>query len=165
MIRDVGIEQKNSYDESTVLIRKAGTERVKGGYRRIVFTNGCFDILHPGHLAVLQHCREVAGPWGAVVVGLNTDDSVRRLKGEGRPIMDERARGLLLVTLKYVDHVVTFEEDTPLELIKSLKPDVVVKGGDYAADDVVGKGISLISIVDTDPDWSTSNIIQRIKLL
>jgi rfaE bifunctional protein nucleotidyltransferase chain/domain len=128
-----------------------------------VFTNGCFDVLHPGHLQVLNKARSLAGPRGAVVVGLNSDESVRRLKGPDRPVFDEHSRAILLVSLKMVDHVVVFEEDTPLELIRILRPDIIVKGGDYTPNNVVGSDISLVVVGDYDPRWSTSQILKKVK--
>lgn len=103
--------------------------------RKIVFTNGCFDILHAGHVSYLQRARELGD---VLVVGLNSDSSVRRLKGETRPLVPEADRAVILAALSCVDHVVIFPQDTPLELISLLKPDILVKGNDYAAEDVVG---------------------------
>jgi D-beta-D-heptose 7-phosphate kinase/D-beta-D-heptose 1-phosphate adenosyltransferase len=103
--------------------------------KTISFTNGCFDILHPGHIASLSQAAKEAD---FLVVGLNSDASARRLKGEGRPVMDEQSRALMLASLLMVDAVVIFEEDTPLELIEMVKPDVLVKGGDYTIDEIVG---------------------------
>jgi len=101
----------------------------------VVFTNGCFDLIHPGHI----HTLTLAKSFGdKLIVGLNSDASVKRLKGENRPVKDEQSRGLLLASLSMVDVVVLFEEDTPLELIKSVRPAVLVKGGDYKAEEIVG---------------------------
>lgn len=102
---------------------------------KIIFTNGCFDLIHYGHL---QYLAEASRLGDKLVIGLNSDQSVARLKGRHRPIKDEKNRGALLASLLFVDLVVKFEEDTPLELIKSLLPDVLVKGGDYVIDDIVG---------------------------
>ena len=102
---------------------------------RVGFTNGCFDILHPGHVKVLTAAR---GACDRLIVGLNSDASVRRLKGEGRPVQDERARAEVLAALEAVDLVVIFEEDTPIDLITRIKPSVLVKGGDYTREQVVG---------------------------
>src|SRR3979411_284942 len=104
---------------------------------RIGFTNGCFDILHPGHVKVLTAAR---GACDRLIVGLNSDASAKRLKGEGRPVQDERARAEVLAALEAVDLVVIFEEDTPIKLITQIKPSVLVKGGDYTRDQVVGHG-------------------------
>lgn len=155
--------EHSSYEESCRLIRETGEARIVGGYQRIIFTNGCFDILHPGHLQTIGHARSLAGPFGAVVVGINDDDSCRRLKGDDRPVMDHLARGLLLLSLRDVDHVVTFEEDTPLKLIEALRPDTIVKGGDYDSLNVIGKNISTVAIAKFDSRWSTSAIVRRIK--
>lgn len=132
---------------------------------RVVFTNGCFDLIHPGHLQYLHAARALGD---RLVVGLNNDASVRRLKGADRPIMDERARALLLASLYYVDAVVLFAEDTPLKLIQALRPDVLVKGGDYTEDQVVGApevrgwggSVELIPFV---AGYSSSAIIAKIK--
>ena len=105
---------------------------------RVGFTNGCFDILHPGHVKVLTAAR---GACDRLIVGLNSDASVKRLKGEGRPVQDERARAEVLAALEAVDLVVIFEEDTPIELITQIKPSVLVKGGDYTREQVVGHEI------------------------
>jgi len=103
--------------------------------KRIVFTNGCFDLLHPGHIDYLQKSRTLGD---VLIIGLNDDDSVRRLKGPTRPINPLPDRTIMLTALKPVDMVVAFPEDTPLELIKSLMPDVLVKGGDYEPDSIAG---------------------------
>jgi len=107
---------------------------------RIAFTNGCFDLLHPGHVALLDEARRSAD---RLIVGLNADESIRRLKGEGRPIQSELARASVLAALKFVDALVIFSEDTPLELIRALEPDVLVKGADYRLDQVVGADLVL----------------------
>jgi rfaE bifunctional protein nucleotidyltransferase chain/domain len=106
--------------------------------RKIVFTNGCFDILHRGHIDYLQKASHLGD---ILVIGLNTDASVRRLKGDSRPIQDEMARALVLASIQMVDAVVFFGADTPLELIRQVMPQVLVKGGDYHADDIVGAGL------------------------
>jgi D-glycero-beta-D-manno-heptose 1-phosphate adenylyltransferase len=102
---------------------------------KIAFTNGCFDILHRGHIASLSAASREGD---VLIVGVNSDSSTKRLKGEGRPVNDEQSRALLLASLVMVDAVVIFEEDTPLELIKTVLPDVLVKGGDYTVDQIVG---------------------------
>ena len=103
---------------------------------RVAFTNGVFDLLHPGHVDLLLAARATAD---ALVVGINSDDSVRRLKGAGRPVRSETDRAYLLAALECVDAVVIFPEDTPLAIIRALHPDVLIKGGDYAPADVVGR--------------------------
>ncbi|MHB8407895.1 MAG: adenylyltransferase/cytidyltransferase family protein [Acidiferrobacterales bacterium] len=155
--------EAEGYSEHCRLIRDAGERLLMGGYDRIVFTNGCFDILHLGHLAVLKHCFDLRGGRGAVVVGLNSDECVRRIKGDERPILDEVTRASILVSLKFVDHVVTFGEDTPIKLIEALQPDVIVKGGDYEALNVVGRKIAQVSIAPLVPGQSSSDIVRRIR--
>lgn len=123
-----------------------------------VFTNGCFDILHKGHVELLAYCKSL----GHVTVGLNSDESVKRLKGLSRPINTESDRKRILEALRYVDEVVTFHEDTPYDLISKLKPDVIVKGGDYRAQDVIGSDICDVRIFDMVKGYSTTSFIDRI---
>jgi len=104
----------------------------------LIFTNGCFDILHVGHLQYLEQSKNLGD---RLVVGLNSDASVRRLKGPSRPVNSQADRKRMLEALRCVDEVVIFDEDTPYDLIVSLQPDVVTKGGDYAAEDIVGYGL------------------------
>jgi rfaE bifunctional protein nucleotidyltransferase chain/domain len=132
----------------------------------IIFTNGVFDLLHAGHLAVLARCSELAANLipqeGYVVVGINSDASVQRLKGRMRPVILQDQRKLLLEAIRYVDEVVIFDEDTPYELIKTLRPSVIVKGGDYKAEDVVGADLCPVEIVQTVGSLSTTSILQRL---
>lgn len=131
------------------------------GAKRLVFTNGCFDILHPGHTRYLSKAR---GFGDILVVGLNSDESVKRLKGSERPINNEQDRACLLSALSFVDFVVIFDEDTPLSLIKQLRPDVLVKGADYANKEVVGADIVKdVRLVEFEAGKSSTAIIQRIK--
>ena len=104
---------------------------------KTIFTNGCFDILHRGHVALLSFCKSM----GRVVVGLNSDKSVKNLKGKNRPLNNQEDREFLLKSLIFVDEVIIFDEDTPYNLIKDLKPDIIVKGGDYKIEDVVGSDL------------------------
>ena len=120
----------------------------------LVFTNGCFDILHRGHIEYLKEAAKI----GSLVVGLNSDASVRRLKGETRPINNQEDRKAMLLALRYVDEVIIFDEDTPLELIKRIDPDVVVKGGDYKPDQVVSGGKPVI-IMPMLNGYSTTKMI------
>jgi D-beta-D-heptose 7-phosphate kinase/D-beta-D-heptose 1-phosphate adenosyltransferase len=120
----------------------------------IVFTNGCFDILHRGHIEYLKEAAKI----GSLVVGLNSDASVKRLKGETRPINNQDDRKAMLLALRCVDEVFIFDEDTPLELIKRIDPDVVVKGGDYTPDQVVSGGKPVI-IMPMLNGYSTTKII------
>lgn len=132
---------------------------------RVVFTNGVFDLLHPGHVDVLRHARACGDH---LVVGLNTDASVRRLKGPERPVRREEARAYVLAALEMVDAVALFDEDTPRDLIIALQPDVVVKGGDYTPDTVVGaaevraRGGEVV-IVPLTPGHSTTSTIERLR--
>jgi len=131
----------------------------------IVFTNGCFDLLHVGHIALLEECRRFGSK---LVLGLNSDASVCRLKGPSRPIVGERERARVMAALAAVDVVVLFDEDTPLELIRALRPDVLVKGGDYTVETVVGHEEVIgaggrVEIVPTFEDFSTSNIVKKLQ--
>jgi D-glycero-beta-D-manno-heptose 1-phosphate adenylyltransferase len=135
--------------------------------KTISFTNGCFDILHPGHIASLSDAAREAD---FLIVGVNSDESARRLKGPGRPVMDENARVLMLASLLIVDAVVIFEEDTPLELIELVKPDVLVKGGDYTLEEIVGAKEVMaaggrVVINPIVPGFSTTGIIGKIQTL
>lgn len=133
--------------------------------RRVVFTNGCFDLLHPGHIGSLEQARALGD---ALVVGLNSDASVRRLKGAGRPVLPERERAEILAALECVDAVVIFDEPTPREVIARLLPDVLVKGGDWAGDQIVGReeveaaGGRVVSI-PVVPGYSTTAILRKIR--
>lgn len=138
------------------------------GWRRagdsIVFTNGCFDLLHKGHVRLVN---EAAAQGDRLVVGLNTDASVRRLKGPDRPVQDEQSRALLVAALEHVDAVILFDNDTPLELIRAVMPDVLVKGSDYTPQTVVGadvvtKGGGRVYLVELEKDSSTTQLVARI---
>ena len=141
-------------------------QRWRAGVRGpLVFSNGVFDLLHPGHVDVLTTAR-LHGD--ALVVGINSDASVQRLKGPERPIRGERQRALVIAALEAVDAVVLFEQDTPLELIVALRPDVLVKGGDYDREAVVGRSEveqwgGQVIIVPTTPGESTTAIIERLR--
>jgi D-beta-D-heptose 7-phosphate kinase/D-beta-D-heptose 1-phosphate adenosyltransferase len=144
---------------------KAQVEEWRKQGLRVGFTNGCFDILHPGHVKVLTAARAACD---RLIVGLNSDPSVRRLKGEGRPVQNERARGEVLAALEAVDLVATFDEDTPLRLITLIKPSVLVKGGDYTRETVVGHEVveeagGVVLLVDTLPGHSTTSLVERAK--
>ena len=133
--------------------------------KTIVFTNGCFDILHKGHIEYLAQASELADTF---VVGLNTDRSVQILKGPERPLQDQNSRALVLASLQFIDAVVLFDEDTPYQLIKSLLPDILVKGADYKAEDIVGYDIvtkngGKVITIDFVPGYSTSALVQKLK--
>jgi D-beta-D-heptose 7-phosphate kinase/D-beta-D-heptose 1-phosphate adenosyltransferase len=145
-------------------LRAALAPRRRDG-TRVVFTNGCFDLVHAGHVRYLEAARALGD---VLVVGLNDDASVRRLKGAGRPILALAERAEVLAGLTAVDHLVAFAEDTPLALIEILQPDVLVKGADWAADDIVGRNVVLarggrVERIDLVPGVSTSEIIRRIR--
>ena len=133
---------------------------------RVVFTNGCFDLLHPGHVAYLEQARSQGE---ALIVGVNTDDSVRRLgKGAGRPVTPESDRARVLAALTCVDRVVLFDEDTPLELITALQPDVLVKGGDYRLSEIVGREVveargGQVLALPFIPGYATTELLRRIR--
>ncbi len=130
-------------------------------FREIVFTNGVFDILHKGHIELLKYCYDIGK--STVVVGINSDESTKRLKGEDRPVNSQDVRKRNLEQIPYVDRVIIFEEDTPYELIKELEPYCIVKGGDYEPDDVVGKDIAPVYIVPTVEGYSTTKIIEEMS--
>ena len=137
----------------------------RAGQGAVVFTNGVFDLLHPGHIDVLLGARQQGD---ALVVGINSDDSVRRLKGPDRPVRVVAERCYVLAALEMVDTVVVFEQDTPLDLIQALKPDVLVKGGDYDADGVVGapevrEWGGKVVIIPLTPGHSTTTTIERLR--
>jgi D-beta-D-heptose 7-phosphate kinase/D-beta-D-heptose 1-phosphate adenosyltransferase len=154
--------------ESSILtleqaIVRFGREKRNG--RRIVFTNGCFDLLHPGHIRGLEQARELGD---ALIVGLNSDDSVRHLKGEGRPVLPERERAEILAALESVDAVVIFDELTPREVIARLLPDILVKGGDWPGDQIVGReGVEAaggrVVLMPVVPGYSTTEILRKIR--
>ena len=124
---------------------------------KTIFTNGCFDILHRGHIELLKYCKEL----GHVIVGLNGDESVKMLKGDLRPHFNESDRKFVLESLKYVDKVIIFNEETPYNLIKQIKPDMVVKGGDYKKEDVVGNEITEVRIFKLIDGYSTTSILEK----
>jgi len=140
-------------------------KRLRLKSKSIAFTNGVFDILHEGHIAVLAEAALFAD---VLIVGVNSDSSVKKLKGDSRPINNEDSRALIIASLIMVDDVVIFEEETPVELIKMIKPDVLVKGGDYTLETMVGAKEVLdnggrVEIIPTREGFSTTNIISRIS--
>lgn len=144
---------------------QAQIQEWKAAQKKIVFTNGCFDLIHPGHIAYLN---EAASLGDVLVIGLNTDRSVKVLKGEHRPINDEFSRSQLIASMFFVDAVVFFDEQTPINLINALKPDVLVKGGDYQIDTIVGAKETLarggkVKVLSFLPGYSSTAIIDKIK--
>lgn len=132
---------------------------------KIVFTNGCFDIIHLGHIDYLIKAAELGNK---LIIGLNSDASTRRLKGPTRPINDEHSRAMILASFSFVDAVILFDEDTPYKLIKTIQPDILVKGADYKPEDIVGYDIVMakggkVETLEYLEGYSTSNIEKRIK--
>lgn len=134
--------------------------KLKKTGKKVVFTNGCFDILHSGHVKVLKECSQLGD---IVVVGLNSDSSVRKLKGPKRPVNKLKDRMEVLSAVRYVDYVIPFSEQTPYNLIKKIKPDYLVKGGDYKEEDVVGREFAgKVVIVSLLKGRSTTKIIEKV---
>ena len=145
------------------IIQQSNLWKKKG--LKVVFTNGCFDLVHKGHIEILSKSSDLGNK---LIVGLNSDISIKKIKGKDRPIIDEKSRAFLLASISFIDAVVLFNEDTPLNLISSIKPDVLVKGGDYNISEIVGQHIVkkndgeivLIPFVD---GFSSTGIIDKIK--
>ena len=164
-----GLTKQYNYKRCIELAVKGSREAVKhvGTHtltvsdleERIVFTNGCFDILHTGHFELLAEAKSLGGK---LIVGINSDESVRRFKGPKRPINNVNKRKKQLELLPWVDEVIVFDEDTPYRLIKEVTPHVIVKGGDYTVEQVVGHDLAEVHIVSTVEGYSTTNIIERI---
>ncbi len=138
---------------------------LRSGGRRVVFTNGCFDLLHPGHVRYLEAARALGD---ILVVAVNSDQSVRRLKGDGRPVLKEGDRCEMVAALHCVDLVTVFGEDTPYEIVQELEPDVLVKGGDWPLDQIVGRGTvesrgGRVVAIAFEQGYSTTRIIDRIR--
>jgi D-beta-D-heptose 7-phosphate kinase/D-beta-D-heptose 1-phosphate adenosyltransferase len=148
--------------ERQALARLLAGRRTKG--ETVVFTNGCFDLLHVGHVKYLQAARQLGD---LLVLGLNSDASIRRLKGPKRPLIDQDERAHILAALDCIDFVVIFDEDTPLDLITALRPDILVKGADYTPEGVVGKDLveswgGRVELIDLVDGRSTSSIIDKV---
>lgn len=150
----------NSFHSASSILKEWKEEKGK-----LVFTNGCFDILHQGHVVYLA---KAAALGNKLIVGLNTDTSVKRLKGAGRPLNGEQERALLLAALEFVDMVILFEEDTPYNLIKAIVPDVLVKGADYKPEEIVGYDVvktngGSVETILLEKGFSTTNVIEKIR--
>ena len=167
MVAELTVSQRTGSTDK-VLTAERAVERVREWRavgESIVFTNGCFDLLHVGHVTLLEDCRAFGSK---LVVGMNTDASVKRLKGPNRPVVGERERAKVMAAMGAVDAVVLFDEDTPLELIRALRPDVLVKGGDYSVETVVGHEEVIaaggsVQIVPTVEGFSTTGLVQKLK--
>jgi D-beta-D-heptose 7-phosphate kinase / D-beta-D-heptose 1-phosphate adenosyltransferase len=152
--------------EAKVVALETALERIqrwRGAGERVAFTNGCFDLIHPGHVSLLSQARGAAD---RLIVGLNSDASIKRLKGADRPVQNETARGIVLASMAAVDLVLLFDEDTPIELIRATRPDVLVKGADYRLDQVVGgdlvkAGGGRVMLAELLPGHSTTGTIAR----
>jgi D-beta-D-heptose 7-phosphate kinase/D-beta-D-heptose 1-phosphate adenosyltransferase len=157
--RSAGLGSVVSQDELIVHV-----ERARRNQRRVVFTNGCFDLLHPGHIRCLEQARAMGD---LLIVAINSDASVRRMKGPSRPVVPEEERAEVLAALAPVDYVTVFEEDTPQQIIARVLPDVLVKGGDWGPDRIVGReeveaaGGRVVSI-PPEPGYSTTKLLERI---
>ena len=161
------LTKEYDYQKALELAVRGSTESVKhvGTYiltekdlqKRVIFTNGCFDILHKGHLTLLKQARELGDK---LVVGLNSDASVKRLKGTDRPFNNVDTRREQLLLIPYVDEVIVFDDDTPYSLIKELQPDLIVKGGDYTVEDIIGHDLAPVHIVPTVEGYSTTKILE-----
>jgi len=162
MKKSEAVQNKIHSSESLAMLLESWRQQ----HKKIVFTNGCFDILHLGHIDYLSKAADLGD---VMILGLNTDKSVSRIKGPERPVNDEKSRSLIMASLQFVDAVVLFDEPTPYELISLVQPDVLVKGKDYRAEDVVGydivtaKGGKIVTL-DLVEGYSTSGIIQKILL-
>jgi D-beta-D-heptose 7-phosphate kinase/D-beta-D-heptose 1-phosphate adenosyltransferase len=155
----------NKILERNVLKNKLEELRKEG--KKIAFTNGCFDILHAGHIRYLREAKKTAD---VLVLALNSDSSVRAIKGEKRPLMSEEERAEILAALEFIDFVTIFQELTPLELINYLKPDMLIKGGDWPEEKVIGreeikKWGGRVAIIPEVEGKSTTNIVEKIKKL
>lgn len=144
-------------------LKRVNAWRVKNN--RIVFTNGCFDIIHAGHVFYLEKARQMGD---RLIVGLNSDTSVRQIKGENRPVNDEDARAAVLAAMEFVDMVVVFAEETPLKLIEAVSPDFLIKGGDYVPEEIVGydhvkKNGGEIITIPLLKGYSTTSTIERLR--
>ena len=151
------ILNRESLEEKLNLWRKEG--------KTIVFSNGCFDILHRGHVEYLSKAADLGD---VLIIGLNTDASVKRIKGPSRPVNDEKARAVVLAALEFVNAIMFFEEDTPYNLIKNVQPDVLVKGKDYKAEDIVGYDIvtnkgGKVETIELVEGFSTTNILKHFN--
>ena len=154
---------KNKFYDKTTIINQLNIWRSEN--KKIVFTNGCFDILHKGHIEYLSKSKDFGD---ILIVGLNSDNSVKRLKGEERPINHQNSRSFILSALLFVDAVIYFDEDTPLNLIEIINPDVLVKGGDYKKEDIIGYDFVIeiggeVKIIDLIEGYSTTNIIKKSR--
>ena len=149
----------------SLLDLKVQSDKWKENGKKIVFTNGCFDLVHRGHIEVLANTADLGDK---LIIGLNSDSSIKELKGENRPIMDEISRAILLASLQFVDAIVFFSDETPLNLIETLVPDILAKGGDYKVTEISGNEVVLenggeVILVPFIDGFSSTNIVEKIK--
>jgi len=158
-----------SFIQSKILLDRSELENILAVWnfkaQKVVFTNGCFDIIHRGHV---EYLAKAASLGDQLVIGLNTDASVKRLKGSSRPVQDENTRALVLASFSFVSKVILFDEDTPYELIKIIQPKILVKGGDYKPEEIIGydvvtSGGGEVVTIDLVEGHSTSSIISKIS--
>ena len=154
--------------KNKIISSKLITDKVniwKNNKQKIVFTNGCFDIIHLGHIELLAKSADLGN---RLIIGINSDSSIKSLKGEARPILGENSRAIIIAALNFVDAVVVFKEITPIAIIKKIQPEIIVKGGDYKEDDVVGKDFiskygGKVIILPLTKGFSTTNILNNIE--
>ncbi|MBT6808699.1 MAG: D-glycero-beta-D-manno-heptose 1-phosphate adenylyltransferase [Flavobacteriales bacterium] len=144
---------------------KIQSDKWKQDGDKIVFTNGCFDLIHRGHVEVLANTADLGD---RLIIGLNSDSSIQKLKGENRPIIDENSRAILLASLQFIDAIVLFSEETPEKLIETIVPDILAKGGDYKVEEIAGHEVVLqnggeVILVPFIDGFSTTNIVDKIK--
>ena len=154
---------KNKIISSEIILNKV--KAWKKNNQKIVFTNGCFDIIHLGHIELLAKASDLGDK---LIIGINSDLSVKSLKGKERPVLDEKSRSIIIAALNFVDAVVVFEELTPLKIIKKIQPEIIVKGGDYNEDDVVGKNFiskynGSVIILPLTKGFSSTSILNKIE--
>ena len=155
----------NSLEKKIISIENYNNKNYNN--KKIVFTNGCFDIIHRGHLKLLHEAKKLGD---MLIVGLNSDKSIKLIKGNSRPIMNNKNRSYLLASISFVDLIIFFNEPTPLKLITTIKPDILVKGGEYNKKDIIGydfmkKNNKKICLVSMEKNYSSSNIIKYINTI
>ncbi len=157
--------EKSAHKIIELTSAKAQVKEWQAAGLKVVFTNGCFDLIHLGHVDYLEKARLLGDK---LVIGLNSDDSVSRFKGPERPLQDQNSRARVLAAMQFVDGVVIFNEDTPLALISALIPDILVKGSDYLTENIVGADVvkkagGVVKTIDFVPGYSTTRIVEKIK--
>ena len=162
MSKSLEILNSKILDKERLLVKLTGWKEEN---KKIVFTNGCFDLIHLGHIEVIARSADLGD---ILIIGVNTDNSIKRLKGKNRPIVEEISRAKQLAALEFVDAVVLFDQDTPIDLIKMINPNMITKGGDYNTDQVIGNDIVTqndgeVVIIPLTQGYSTTSILEKIK--